>query len=479
MRRLLSPTLCFVLVLAAVPAAGLEPGGTFTDDNGSLHEPDIEAVAAEGITRGCNPPANTRFCPHDPVTRGQMAAFLVRALDLTDTGPGFTDTTDSVFAADISRLAHAGITKGCNPPANTNFCPHDPVTREQMATFLRRGLGLEPIVPPPPVLPPPGNPDGNAPVPGEARAEDVSAPDHVIGTGSPDSCTWQQVVDTVALGGTIVFDCGPDPVTITMGATARVFNDADPDVIIDGGGLVTLSGGGERRILYMNTCDPDLVWTTPHCNDQDHPRLTLQNLTFVDGDSSSETEYDGGGAVWVRGGRLKVVNSRFFSNRCAPTGPDVGGAAIRVFDQFQDRPVYVANSTFGGPGDLANVCSNGGAVSSIGVSWTILNSVFTANQAIGIGANPAQAGTPGGGNGGAIYNDGNQMTLRVEGTIVEGNRAREGGGAIFFVSNDGSGSAYVVDSTLTANPSEGFETAGYPGIFFLGRDLVVTGSTLD
>jgi len=479
MRRLLPLSLSLVLVLAAVPASGLEPGGTFTDDNGSLHEPDIEAVAAAGITRGCNPPENTKYCPDDPVTRGQMAAFLVRALDLTQTGPGFTDTTDSVFATDISRLAQAGITRGCNPPQNTQYCPDDPVTREQMATFLRRGLGVDPIAPPPPALPPPGNPAATAPVPVEARAEATSDPDHVIGSGTPTSCTWQQVVDTVALGGTIVFDCGPDPITITMGATARIFNDADPDVVIDGGGLVSLSGGGERRILYMNTCDPDLVWTTPHCNDQDHPRLTLQNLTFVDGDSSSETEYDGGGAVWVRGGRLKVVNSRFFSNRCAPTGPDVGGAAIRVFDQFQDRPVYVVNSTFGGPGDLANVCSNGGAVSSIGVSWTILNSVFTSNEAIGIGANPARAGTPGGGNGGAIYNDGNQMTLRVEGTIIEGNRAREGGGAIFFVSNDRSGSAYVVDSTLIANPSEGFETAGYPGIFFLGRDLVVTGSTLD
>ena len=52
---------------------------------------------------------------------------------------------------------------------------------------------------------------------------------------------------------------------------------------------------------------------------------------------------------------------------------------------------------------------------SIGVSWTILNSVFTGNRAIGTGANPPKDGKPGGGNGGAIYNDGNEMTLRVEG----------------------------------------------------------------
>jgi hypothetical protein len=66
MRRLLPLTLSLLLMLTAIPASGLEPGGTFTDDNGSLHEPDIEAVAAAGITRGCNPPANTEYCPHDP-----------------------------------------------------------------------------------------------------------------------------------------------------------------------------------------------------------------------------------------------------------------------------------------------------------------------------------------------------------------------------------------------------------------------------
>src|SRR5690606_26867799 len=46
---------------------------------------EIGWLAANGITRGCNPPDNTRFCPEDPVGRGQMAAFLVRALGLTET----------------------------------------------------------------------------------------------------------------------------------------------------------------------------------------------------------------------------------------------------------------------------------------------------------------------------------------------------------------------------------------------------------
>jgi hypothetical protein len=93
---------------------------------------------------------------------------------------------------------------------------------------------------------------------------------------------------------------------------------------------VTLSGGGKTRILYMNTCDPDQHWTTSHCQNQDHPRLTVQNLTFSDGNAvniSNENELGGGGAIWARGGRLKIVNCRFFNNHCAYTGPDVGGAS--------------------------------------------------------------------------------------------------------------------------------------------------------
>ena len=132
-------------LFATVPAvygADLPPGGTFTDDNGNIHEGNIEAIAAVGITKGCNPPANDRYCPGGSVTRGQMAAFLVRALDLTDTlNNPFTDDDDSIFEADIEWMADQGITKGCNPPVNNKFCPDDNVTRGQMAAFLVRALG--------------------------------------------------------------------------------------------------------------------------------------------------------------------------------------------------------------------------------------------------------------------------------------------------------------------------------------------------
>ncbi|MEU7652425.1 hypothetical protein AB0C42_07495 [Micromonospora taraxaci] len=316
-----------------------------------------------------------------------------------------------------------------------------------------------------------GNPNGKASVPAEGRAVDTSKPTRTIGTGTPASCTSAAVVKAVAAGGVITFNCGPAPVTIKMAATAKVRNANGPKVVLDGGGTVTLSGQGQRRILYMNTCDEAQGFTTSHCQNQDHPQLTVQNLTFADGNSTGEkAEGGGGGAIFVRGGRFKVVNSRFVRNRCDRTGPDLGGAAIRVLSQHENKPVYVVGSTFDG-----GSCSNGGALSSIGVSWVVLNSLLKNNEAIGNGANPAKSGTPGGGSGGAIYCDGNEFTVRIAGTIIENNKANEGGGAIFFVSNNRTGTMRIEGSTLRRNPSGKFETRGFPGIFFLGaRNPTVT-----
>ncbi len=124
----------------------------FADDDGSIFEADIERMAAAGITKGCNPPTNDMFCPDNSVTRGQMAAFLVRALGYTDVGAGdlFTDDDGLIFETDIDRLGTAGVTKGCNPPVNDQYCPDSPVLRDQMAAFLARALDLDPIIPPPP-----------------------------------------------------------------------------------------------------------------------------------------------------------------------------------------------------------------------------------------------------------------------------------------------------------------------------------------
>jgi hypothetical protein len=298
--------------------------------------------------------------------------------------------------------------------------------------------------------PPAGNPAGNFLVPPEAGEEDASWTDHLVGDGTPESCTAAAFIEAVAQGGTITFHCGPDPFIITLDRPAKVYNDK-PDVVIDGGGLITLSGGGATRLLYMNTCDPNQVWTTDHCQDQEHPRLSVQNITFIDGNSRNETEYDGGGAIWVRGGRFKIVNCRFFNNVSEDLGPDTGGAAVRVFSQYRGLPVYVVNSTFGGAEGYGNTGANGGGISSIGVSWAIYNSLFSHNRAIGNGGNPAQSGTPGGGSGGAIYNDGNTMTLALYGTLIENNQVNTHGSAIFFITNDHTGTLHIEDSVIRNN----------------------------
>jgi hypothetical protein len=325
-----------------------------------------------------------------------------------------------------------------------------------------------------------GNPNGHCAVPTDGQPEDSSQPTTVVGTGTPASCTGAAFVAAVAKGGVITFNCGPDPATITLTATAKVFNDTTPKIIIDGGGKITLDGGGKVRILYQNTCDMAQHYTSPHCQDQETPALTVQNLTFANGNSKGQTtDGGGGGAIFARGGRFKAVDSRFFNNVCDDTGPDLGGAAIRVLSQSMNKPAYIVSCTFGGADGLGNVCSNGGGLSSIGVSYTVLNSLFSYNKAIGHGANPMRAGTPGGGSGGAIYNDGDTYTLTVCGSDINHNTANEGGGAIFYVSNDRSGSLVIQDSTLTANPSAGFETSGFPGIFVLAKGPPqVTGSMI-
>jgi hypothetical protein len=324
--------------------------------------------------------------------------------------------------------------------------------------------------------PPAGWPDGHAPIPPEGQAEDVSSPTTVIGTGTPASCTGDAFVAAVANGGVITFDCGPDPVTIVLTSTAKVFNDKGTKLVIDGGNKVTLSGGGTTRILYMATCDEAQVYPPGpgDCNTNPGVRLVVQNITFVDGNAKGIPEgannNGGGGAIHAQGGRLKVVNSRFFNNVCDDLGSDVGGGAIRKLDYLvapgagPSRPVWIVDSTFGGKAGFGNSCANGGALSSIGVSWNILNTLLSDNAAVGHGANAGQ-----GGNGGAIYNDGNEIVLDVTSSLIENSKANEGGSAIFFVSNDKTGSITIKDSITRNNPRGTFETPDLPGFYVIAK----------
>ncbi len=122
----------FIARAVGLPAATRD---YFGDDAGSLHEADINRLAEAGITNGCG---GGRYCPNEAVTRDQMASFLARALGLpAPIGDHFTDDAGSIHEADINRLAEAGVTNGCAP---SRYCPLQPVTREQMAAFLHRAL---------------------------------------------------------------------------------------------------------------------------------------------------------------------------------------------------------------------------------------------------------------------------------------------------------------------------------------------------
>jgi len=314
-----------------------------------------------------------------------------------------------------------------------------------------------------------GNRAGHAYVPPAGRAVSTAHPDHVIGDGTAASCTSAAVVAAVAMGGVITFSCGPAPVTITMTQTADIVH--GDLIVIDGGGRVTLSGGGKIRILDMDTC--------PGCWEQAGPHLIVQNMRFVDGyygahQVSGSADY-GGGAIFDQGGELTVVNSDFLGNGCYQFGPDLGGGAIRAYGMDMNTPVYLTDDTF-----RDNTCSNGGAISGLYANFVLTNSLLAGNKAIGWGANPASAGTPGGGSGGGVYTDGNGYNLVINGTVIRSDSAREGGGAIFCVIDNGQGALTIENSDLNANPSGEFQNA--PGIFdsLDGHDVqpTVTGSAV-
>jgi hypothetical protein len=101
----------------------------------------IDELAARGITVGCG---GNNFCPDAMVTRDQMGAFVMRALGVTNpASPAWQRFADvpsaDVFYGFIDQMALRGITLGCG---GNNYCPSDPVTRDQMAAFLVRAFGL-------------------------------------------------------------------------------------------------------------------------------------------------------------------------------------------------------------------------------------------------------------------------------------------------------------------------------------------------
>ena len=309
----------------------------------------------------------------------------------------------------------------------------------------------------------------------QAMLFSVANPTAVVGNGTAKSCTENALADAIRGGGVVVFDCGSNPVTISIKDTLYVCNTHTCEhpwkggvpverLVVDGGGKVTLAGGGERGIFYANTCEESLGWLSSSCQYETTPHVVFQNITFRDGDASKgPRKFDsvggggGGGAIAMRGGQLTVINVTFDSNRCMTKHSDAGGGAIRVTSML--TPARIQGSTF-----LNNSCANGGAISALHASLHIADSTFAKNTATGKGASSGE-----GGNGGAIYYDGNSNSVVIERTIITNNVAPEGGSAVFYVSNDRSGHLIITDSILTDNTGESFYTAPYRSIFYLGN----------
>jgi hypothetical protein len=166
-----------------------------------------------------------------------------------------------------------------------------------------------------------GNPSGKCTVPSAALAEDVSSPTTVVGTGTAASCTGASVVAAVGAGGVVTFDCGSAPVTIVV-PEIQIVNDggktADGSVTIDGGNKVTLSGNGANRIIYQNTCDQTLHYTTTHCQNQPAPHLVVQNIAFTAGSANATSSVLGGGALYVGGGTQGVQHQHHAIDTAEP-----------------------------------------------------------------------------------------------------------------------------------------------------------------
>jgi hypothetical protein len=306
-----------------------------------------------------------------------------------------------------------------------------------------------------------GNADANMPHPDAAVPEarcnapalyDVSAPTATVGDGSAASCTETALRTAASGGGTIVFNCGTDPVTITVTSTIMVTK----ETVIDGGGLITLSGGGTTRILYL-----DSDFNTPT------PRLVVQRMSFKDGKSTA-TGVDtagGGAAIYRDGGSLTVINSVFENNHAPTTGQDLAGGAIYGFGGGE---TVIVGSSF-----TANAASDGGAVGSLQGDLTIINSTFANNAATGDHGNPGNGGC-----GGAIYMDGKSEAASLCGVTIQSNTAGAIGGGVFRVSNTHDGTFAMDRSTVDNNQVTASGDGNAGGLYLEGLTLTITASTI-
>ena len=289
---------------------------------------------------------------------------------------------------------------------------------------------------------------------------DASTPDHVIGDGTPASCTEAALRAAVTAGGTIAFACGDAPATIVVTSQLAITT----DTVIDGNGLVTISGGGTTRIIAMDTGNFEA--TSPH--------LVVQRITLRDGHAEGPLLDGGGGAIFYRGGRVTVVDATFLDNRAAELGPDVAGGAIYGIGLGE---TIVVGSRFAG-----NRASNGGAIGALGSALTIVNTTLDLNTATGFGANYVEGGQQMGmgGNGGAVSMDGQGRDLFVCGAAFTRNSSGAFGGAIFRTGYESERNEIHL-SRFEANEARDRTDdlpSGAGALYLQGVNVTLTGSTI-
>ena len=321
---------------------------------------------------------------------------------------------------------------------------------------------------------------------------DVSRPAAVVGTGTPQSCTEVGLQSAMSGGGVIVFNCGPNPVVIPI-TTEHPFRN-DTNTVLDGGNRITLRGNGATRIFVARSGDPPLYGGTPPYYKSTRTSVTLQNITITNGRSSGPslpplppgapancsqgTEFEGsGGVIYVRDMVLHVINAKFQSNHGPVLGPDVAGGAIYALGSLD---VTVVGSTF-----QSNDASNGGALGGLQSNVTLVNNLFHDNRSVGLGGNYniQSSGCPlhlnqyqvgSGGNGGAIYFDGQAD----RGVVVCGNQFRRNsgtdalGGAVW-----GAGDPGTLSLTIGQSEFENNRNAKGGAVYGYKTRLVIVSST--
>lgn len=226
----------------------------FDDDDGTTHEDNINVLAAMGVVTGGT---DGRYRPNASVTRGQMALFLHRAFSLPDaTGDRFSDVPE-IYRNEANALAEAEITLGCDA-AGTQYCPGDPVRRDQMASFIGRAIsrddapepGTEPPTGPPS---PPGTPPG--PPPGPLPTSSATAAD---GTASAAAVHATNVNGSIACWNRYFELSGPaldtpDPNVYYWVSEVYLWTTSGWQAVATGPGM--WKRGGDRGWFYWGTSE--------------------------------------------------------------------------------------------------------------------------------------------------------------------------------------------------------------------------------